>query len=229
MIRISLGALAWGLFLVSPALAWLGVLPPTPALALFALGALLGVVAALTGCIAWARGKRDGASGFAISGVAPLVVVMGLAGPGFSNPRINDITTDLENPPAFTHAATLPALAGEDLAYPESFKAQVREGYPDLGAITVDAEPAAVYEKTVALAKERKAWTVTHTDDEALVLEGYATTAVFKWNDDFVVRVTPAESGAQVDMRSRSREGQGDLGANAARIKRFLHDLETSF
>ena len=45
--------------------------------------------------------------------------------------------------------------------------------------------------------------------------------------DDVVVRVRPgAQGGSIVDVRSRSRVGQSDLGANAARIRRLSAALE---
>ena len=45
-------------------------------------------------------------------------------------------------------------------------------------------------------------------------------------SDDVVVRVQPAaDGGTQVDVRSISRVGQSDLGANAARIGEILNGL----
>jgi uncharacterized protein HemY len=48
--------------------------------------------------------------------------------------------------------------------------------------------------------------------------------------DDFVIRVMAQpqgqQSSARLDMRSRSRVGQGDLGANAARIGQFLQQVK---
>src|SRR3546814_20390161 len=44
-------------------------------------------------------------------------------------------------------------------------------------------------------------------------------------SDEVVIRVAPTETGAVVDLRSRSRIGRGDLGTNAARIRSFLDDL----
>jgi hypothetical protein len=54
-------------------------------------------------------------------------------------PMINDISTDLEDPPAFTKAKI-----GR---LPESFKAQIRRGYPDLKSLTFPTQPfAKVYD-----------------------------------------------------------------------------------
>jgi len=40
------------------------------------------------------------------------------------------------------------------------------------------------------------------------------------------VRVRGDGSGSHVDLRSRSRDGRGDLGANAARIRSFREHFE---
>ena len=61
------------------------------------------------------------------------------------------------------------------------------------------------------------------------MFEGTAETFWFGFKDDVVVRVTPApdgETGARVDIRSVSRVGLSDLGANAERIGRFEKNLE---
>jgi hypothetical protein len=46
------------------------------------------------------------------------------------------------------------------------------------------------------------------------------------FRDDVVVRVRADEGGARVDMRSASRYGQGDFGTNAARIRKFMNDID---
>jgi len=52
-----------------------------------------------------------------------------------------------------------------------------------------------------------------------------ATSDLCRFHDDFAVRVRPDDGGAVVDMRSKSRDGKGDLGANAERIRSFLVDI----
>jgi uncharacterized protein (DUF1499 family) len=42
------------------------------------------------------------------------------------------------------------------------------------------------------------------------------------------VRVRAAPNGSVVDVRSKSRDGQGDMGANAARIRAFRDALGRS-
>jgi uncharacterized protein (DUF1499 family) len=36
------------------------------------------------------------------------------------------------------------------------------------------------------------------------------------------IRVTPAGPGSRIDLRSKSRVGRSDLGANARRVRQFL-------
>ena len=66
---------------------------------------------------------------------------------------------------------------------------------------------------------------MARSDAEAGEIEATETTATFRFVDDVAVRLRPVEEGTRVDVRSKSRDGQGDLGANAARIRRLLDAL----
>ena len=59
-------------------------------------------------------------------------------------------------------------------------------------------------------------------------LEAVATTMIMKFADDIVVRIIEEDGGALVDMRSSSRWGVHDLGGNAARITKFMRDLDAA-
>ena len=48
---------------------------------------------------------------------------------------------------------------------------------------------------------------------------------LFRFVDDIVVRIRTAPGGSIVDVRSTSRVGESDLGANAARIRAFREHL----
>ncbi|MCY4344125.1 MAG: DUF1499 domain-containing protein, partial [Gammaproteobacteria bacterium] len=56
-------------------------------------------------------------------------------------------------------------------------------------------------------------------------IEATATTFWFGFKDDVAIRVQPHAEGALVDVRSVSRVGIGDLGANADRIGEILRRL----
>jgi uncharacterized protein (DUF1499 family) len=71
-----------------------------------------------------------------------------------------------------------------------------------------------------------KGWKIASSDRTTGLVEAMVETAFFKFKDDVIVRLTPVDGGTQVDMRSASRVGQSDLGANAARIEDFFDALD---
>lgn len=199
---------------------------------LFGLGLLEGLLALLLGLGAlWttrARGSRRGRP-LAWLGVGAGGLLVGLllvlALPSRDLPAINDITTDPQDPPRFAAAADLPDNRGEDMGYPEEFALQQRAAYPDLETIRVSSPPDEALTRAERTAREL-GWTITEVDPEAGRLEARDTSRVFRFVDDVVVRVRPAEEGGSlVDVRSKSRVGRGDMGANAARIRAFLAEL----
>jgi uncharacterized protein (DUF1499 family) len=185
----------------------------------FALGLLLGLVALLLGLAGLfatragsGRTGRPAAFTGALLGLVIAAAGMFASAPGRGLPPINDITTDLADPPAFADPAR---------AYPgESFASQQRAAYADLAPIALAEPPDAAYRAALAAA-QGLGWVVVREDAASGVFEATDTTAVFRFVDDVVVRVRPEPSGSRVDVRSKSRDGRGDVGANAARIRAF--------
>jgi len=64
-------------------------------------------------------------------------------------------------------------------------------------------------------------WEIYHQDRNAGVIEAVDTTAIMAFKDDVVIRVRSNAQGTLLDLRSVSRVGVGDLGANAKRIRTF--------
>lgn len=223
------GTLAVFMALLGPALIHLGALSPIGGFMAFGLGLVAALLAVLLAPFALyvtrASGGRAG-RGLAWLGLACGVLLLGgVVGtrlPGSDLPRINDITTDLADPPAF---ASDPAGMERDMGYPAGFAAEVKRGYPDLAPIRVSSDPA----RALALAEEtarKLGWEVVTVDAAGGTLLARETTKIFRFVDDVVVRVRPADGGGSVvDLRSKSRVGQGDIGANAARIRRFAAEL----
>ncbi|MBY0447946.1 MAG: DUF1499 domain-containing protein, partial [Hyphomonadaceae bacterium] len=80
--------------------------------------------------------------------------------------------------------------------------------------------------RTVA---RRQGWRIIREYPQVLRFEAEAQSALFGFVDDIAVRVDPVgASEALVDVRSASRVGISDLGANAARIRAFYHEFETT-
>jgi uncharacterized protein (DUF1499 family) len=189
---------------------------------------LFGVVGLLRTRPGSGRSGRGRAVTGTLVGAALVVLLVVLAAPGRNLPAINDISTDLDNPPEFEAARDHAANRGRDLAYPgESFAAQQRQGYPDLGPLRRDASPRESYQAVLAAA-EKLGWNVVAKDPTGLTLEAFEETSFFHFVDDVVIRVRPdPESGGSiVDVRSKSRDGKGDLGANAARIRKLFAELD---
>jgi uncharacterized protein (DUF1499 family) len=139
-------------------------------------------------------------------------------------PSIHDITTDLENPPAFQAILSKRAGAPNRLDRPPQLAIQQREGYPDLAPITLATPPATTFDRALAVA-QAEGWEIVTADKSTGRIEATETTRWFGFTDDIVIRLTPWGAGTRVDVRSAARAGAGDLGRNASRIRRFLDAL----
>lgn len=145
-------------------------------------------------------------------------------------PVMNDVTTDLVNPPSFTHAKTLKANQGRDMKYPPAFIEKMRKSYPDIQPLILPMPLSKAWPLALRVAREMPRWEITWTDEANHTFEGVATTALLHFKDDFVVRIREARedpNASRVDMRSKSRVGKGDLGTNAKRIRNYFEKLET--
>jgi uncharacterized protein (DUF1499 family) len=226
------GVVAIDALLLGPVMAHLEVVPPFAGFALMALALPMGLAGVVLGVVA-RRASAPGqparvraTQGLVLAAVA-LAVVAFAARPGFGVPRINDITTDLDDPPAFRAAQNLGSASGGDMSYPgEDFARQQAEGYPDLSHKIVEVAPGETVERLVMVLNSMPAVEVTVHDRSNGPIEATATSWLFRFVDDVVVRVTPFENGSKIDIRSKSRDGKGDLGANAARIREIFARLD---
>lgn len=229
---LRLGSVALALLAIGPLLIHLGLASPFLGFRVFGLGLLLGLITLVVSGIGLWRtrsgrpGRSQALAGFGL-GVLVLAIVAFSAREGAGVPPINDITTDLGEPPAFVAIAELEANHGRDMSYPgEEFAEQQRTAYADLEPMRFDAAPAEVL-SAVRAAAIVLGWEIVGEDAEAGRLEAIQMTRIFRFVDDVVVRVRPDGSGSIVDVRSKSRDGRGDLGANAARIRTLLAELKS--
>lgn len=143
-----------------------------------------------------------------------------------SVPAIHDISTDTTNPPQFVLLAeergeTDNDLVYEDLTVGSETAATQKQAYPNVKSLTSSLAPSAALEKAAATL-EAQGLEVANVDTNLGVVEATATTAWFGFKDDVVVRVQADGTGSVIDVRSVSRVGRSDIGANAARIEAFL-------
>lgn len=213
--------------------AYSGVLAPLSGFYAFGFGALAGgtltVIVSLVSLFVSRGGRNPDGMRLAIAGLAVgvglvLVVVASIA-PSADLPPINDISTDLENPPQFASPSVVPEYVGRNMSYPPEFADSVREAYPDLRSLHDPAPPNQAYTKALRLATDL-GWEIAAQSDTQFTFDARDETTLFRFVDDVTIRVEPAGTGSKVDIRSRSRDGQGDLGANAARIRSFIEAWE---
>lgn len=153
-----------------------------------------------------------------------------------SVPPIHDISTDLLDPPGFSQAvvqarASVPESNSLDLpskrtSDERAFIDLQREAYPDITPVSTGLDSQRAFTVVLALAREQD-WTLGRTDAGAGVIEATARSFWYGFTDDIVLRVRADGTGARIDMRSVSRVGRSDLGANAARMRPFLGALRT--
>ena len=142
-----------------------------------------------------------------------------------SLPRINDITTDTTNPPAFVVTLQLRRGASTPSTYEGAHVAKAQhDGYPDIAPLLLRVPPDEAFRRVDRVAMTL-GWDVVARAPQDGRLEAVATSDWFGFRDDIVVRIRPEENGSRVDIRSKSRVGQSDLGVNAQRIRAFLAGL----
>lgn len=183
--------------------------------------ALAGFLAALAGAIAWLRNRQSG--GLAV--LLGLVLSFPVAGMGVAfdmaarmTPPINDISTDTQDPPVFWFTVT-------PTDYPSANAEPQHAAYPDVRPLDLDLSFDDAFGLALALVEER-GWKVLSADPDESQIEAIATSRLFGFEDEVAIRVSETDNGTRIDMRSRSRLGQVDRGANARRITKFLSDLE---
>lgn len=173
---------------------------------------LIGTVAAVLGAYAPLQMKRDFEA----------------------NPFIHDITTDFADPPQIIAAADLPRknppeyLGNEKEPRGQTVSQAQQEAFPDIktrnygGSVAQVADAAEAAVKKIGLKIIQKG----AREDAGYVIEATDTTFWYGFIDDVVVRIRDGADGVSVDVRSKSRVGGSDLGANAKRVRAFYAALD---
>jgi uncharacterized protein (DUF1499 family) len=161
-------------------------------------------------------------------GVLPIAVLLFSVGrDNFKVPPIHDISTDTANPPAYQAVLSLRGKDHNSLEYGgEDLARQQLAAYPDIKPLPLKMPVAQATELAAAVAAEQ-GWRLVALDPQRGHLEAVVRTRLLGFTDDVVVRVTAEDGGSRVDVRSNSRVGVSDLGANAKRIRGFLVTLKT--
>jgi hypothetical protein len=231
--RLALFALA--VAVLSIVIVRSGLLEIVPALATFAAALIFAALAVLLSLPAYVVIWRQGRTGLgsALSGMMlGLLLLVYPAYLGYKAtklPPISDITTDPGNPPRFDMLAR--QRPPDRIAYPGAAAAQMQQkAYPDVVPLQVNAPVRLTFDVALGLVTKRK-WHLVDARPPVggrrdAVIEATARTPIMGFRDDVVIRVSATANGARVDMRSASRYGLYDFGANAARVRSLLEDLD---
>lgn len=225
---IVLGLLALLAMLLAGPAHRFGLLGLRPAFGMLGVGAKGGVAAVLVAAIGivlalMARSARlnlYGALGLLL-GVLAFAPPWWFARKADALPDIHDISTDTAEPPPYQALLAQRASApnGTDYGGPK-VASQQHAGYPDIQPLHFDAAPATVFNAALLTAKAM-GWTIAAQEPAKGRIEATATTFWFGFKDDVVIRVVADAAGTRLDIRSASRVGSSDVGANAARIRAF--------
>jgi len=238
-----------------------GAVETAAGIAVFAAAILAACVAVLLAgagaAVIWRTGRK---------GVGHVVVALGLsvallAWPGWLAtqavmlPVINDISTDVNDPPQFpTSERALAARAGIDHGSAMAGALQQQDAYPDIYPIVIDLDAAEVF-ALVVRAVDALGWRIVEREPPTEALSSHQAraeprrgapaatqagaaparpgriyaidrTLIMGFPDDIAIRVRPLDGQTRIDLRSASRYGRHDFGVNANRIRRFGAELQ---
>jgi hypothetical protein len=213
-----------------------------PALATFGGALVIAGLALLLALAALVVIWLEGLAGMGTALAAMVISLALLAYPAYLGtkayrlPRIYDITTDPIDPPRYEKLA--PLRHANPVAYAGLYAAeQQRTAYPDIGPLETSAAPLIAYMAALVVVNKHKDsfvapyWKVVDKREPQPGrrdgrIEAVAYSSIMGFHDDVVVRIRADGEGSRIDVRSSSRYGTFDFGANAARIRRLMNDIE---
>jgi uncharacterized protein (DUF1499 family) len=215
-----------------------GALDIVPALSTLAGALVLALVAILLAFAAGIAIWREGVGGVREAVTALLVGVALIAYPlylgvkAYRLPAIYDVTTDPIDPPRFEAIARLRPRDANPVTYAGLYTAeQQRAAYSDIEPDLTNSSPQEAYDAALKVITKRKWHIVDARPPQPAApregrIEAVARTPILGFRDDVVVRVRATTDGARIDVRSASRYGRHDLGANAARVRALIDDVD---
>ena len=197
-------------------------------------GLLLAIIVAVVGLVRiWFGGQIGAAQAF--TGIA--IALVGLAVPlfflsqYFLLPQLNDIQTTRQAMEFKQLAAMRPADANR-IVEPDLAAAEEREkAYPDVRPMELERSVTETFD-IVHEAVKRLGWTIVLSEppdgDQPGRIEATNRTMIMGYTDDALIRVTGDDAHAFIDVRSVSRYGKHDLGANAGHIRELFAEVKSA-
>ncbi len=212
-----------------------GLLEIGPSLATFAAALVCAGMAIVLALLSFIVIWRHGLTGLGRSllglvlGAALLAYPAYLAQRAWRYPQIYDVSTDAANPPRYI---ALAAQRPKDrIVYSAAAAPLQRAAYPDIVPLQLTLPLRSTYDVVTGVLNKRKQVFVESmgptVNRREAVIEYTARTPLMGFRDDIVIRITAVGNNAsRVDLRSASRYGTHDLGANAARLRTLLEEID---
>jgi uncharacterized protein (DUF1499 family) len=157
---------------------------------------------------------------------------------GFRLPPLTDVTTDLDDPPAFlSSTAAIAARGGHLHPMPDKrMQAMQARAYPALRPILLDMPDDEAQSTLLGVMASLK-WQIL-VQKPAIPgdrrgehgqpgrIEAVVQSPILRLKHDIVVRLQPDGGQTRIDIRAASRFGRHDLGANAALILRLQQEIK---
>ena len=190
------------------------------------LGVILGVVAVILAFVIAPRRERTTAlAALAIAGLT-LAAHNHMRASVAGAPPIHDVATDWREPLNFGPGSlaargpgSLPVLPNPVIGGQRLADINART-CPGAVPVVLATNPQQAFDRAKA-ALQREGLEIVTENPAAGRIEAVATGRWFRLKDDVIVRVRPEGAGSRIDMRSISRTGVSDYGANCRRITRL--------
>ncbi len=235
-----LAIFAFAIAMIAIALSRMRAADPPAALSVFAAGLVIAMLAAMlagsAAVVIWRGGLRG--AGQALFGFALAAALIGYPGylgvEAFVLPPINDVSTDLASPPGFliSTKARAARVGAEPPPSSEETRAAQRGAYPDIETIRVEMDSTEAYRVALSAASDL-GWRIVDAEppnlagDGAALIEAIDRSLFFGFFSDIAIRIRPGAVDTAIDVRSVSRVGKHDFGANGRHVRRFLEAVQT--
>ncbi|HZZ59952.1 MAG TPA: DUF1499 domain-containing protein [Roseiarcus sp.] len=234
-----LAVFAAAIALVAVALARIRAADPPAALTVFAAALVIAAIAMVLAASAAGTIWRDGLKGAGQAAFGFFLAAALMAYPAylavlaFVLPPINQVSTDPASPPPFMFSTKArKARAGfEPPPLGERTQAAQRAAYPDLETVKVEMDSSEAYRLALGAASDL-GWRIVDAEppnlagDGSALIEATDRSLFFGLVRDIAIRIRPGATRTAIDVRSASRLGRHDFGANAERVRRFIEAVK---
>ena len=205
----------------------------TPLVSGVLLAGIAGLLAVLAFVRIWVKGHKG--VGLALQGFFLALLLLAPLGwlvvQSVRLPVLNDVTTDVDEPPAFSRSRLVQAARNGRVPpeQPADIRQKQRAAYPRVLPVVLDVPPEEAFElarrATISLRWQVIEMVPPGGRSGAGRIEASDRTRILRFVDDITIRIRPRADGSRIDIRSASRLGSHDFGANAKRILAFTDEV----